>query len=78
MIRDKIKIRILDLLNEAPASKTKIMYECGLSKGQMRVYVPDLINYGCIEYNRKSRVYKISDKGKRLLESLGSISLRMK
>jgi predicted transcriptional regulator len=75
MIKDRLKIRILNLLNEAPASKTKIMYEAGLSKGQMRVHIPDLIKDEFIEYNHSSRVYKIRDKGKRFLESLSSISI---
>jgi predicted transcriptional regulator len=75
MIRDRLKIRILNLLNEAPASKTKIMFEAGLSKGQMRVHIPDLIKDECIEYNHRLRVYKIRDKGKRFSESLSSISI---
>jgi predicted transcriptional regulator len=63
------------LLNEGPANKTKIMYEAGLSKGQMRVHIPDLIKDECIEYNHRLRVYKIKDKGKKFLENLNSISL---
>ena len=75
MIRNRLKIRVLNLLKEGPDSKTKNMYETGLSKGQMRVHIPDLIKDDCIEYNHRLRVYKIRDKSKRFLESLSSISI---
>jgi len=75
MIRNRLKIRILNLLSEAPANKTKIMYEAGLSKGQMRVHIPDLIKDECIEYNHRLRVYKIKDKGKKFLDGLSSLTI---
>lgn len=62
-IRDRLRLRILNLLKEGLASKTKIMYEVGLSRGQMRIYVPDLIEK-YVEYNHMLRAYEIRDNGR--------------
>lgn len=73
--RVKIKFRILQLLAESPASKAKIMYEAGVSSGQMKFYMPDLIKDELIEYVNRSREYKIRNKGRILLENMTSGAL---
>lgn len=66
--RTKLKFRILQLLSESPADKIRIKYEAGLSAKQMIYYMRELIKDEFVEYVQYSRVYRIREKGRKLLE----------
>jgi predicted transcriptional regulator len=65
--RTKIKFRILQLLSESPADKNRVKYEAGLSSKQMMYYMPDLIKDQFVEHIQHSGVYRIREKGKKII-----------
>ena len=56
-------------------NKTRIMYGAGLSFKQMNEYLPQLVDKGLLEYNEKTKVYKITAAGVEALSHYQKLSL---
>jgi len=66
--REEIFVSILNTVGTNGARKTKIMYSSFLSYHMLVEYLDVLTNNGFLEYEKISRIYKVTPKGFRFLE----------
>jgi predicted transcriptional regulator len=66
--REEIFVSILNTVGTDGARKTKIMYSSFLSYHMLVEYLDVLTNNGFLEYEKISRIYKVTPKGFRFLE----------
>src|SRR5688572_10309993 len=57
------------------SSKTRVMYGAGLSYFQMSSYLKELEAMGLVEYDKLSRQYRTSQKGKDFLKSFRQLTV---
>jgi predicted transcriptional regulator len=75
--RDRLDIfaRILESASKIQGiTKTRIMYEVQLSYNQVKEYVPYLQRRELMSYDAEKRVYRTTNKGKRVLELYNKIN----
>lgn len=73
--RYKILSQILDICTDG-ASKTRVVYRGNLNFSTVNIYLDLLIKNGLIEENneQKHKMYKTTEKGMNLLESIKQIN----
>jgi predicted transcriptional regulator len=59
---------MLQVVNEAGAKKTQIMYKANLSYNLLKKYLADIVEAYLIRFERKAGCYIITLKGKMFLE----------
>jgi predicted transcriptional regulator len=64
--RTEIVVQILEVASKT-ATETKMMYEAFLSHNQLKDYIAALESNGLISYDEKTRLYRTTDRGFRLL-----------
>ena len=67
--RTEIIAEILEDINkDGGKNQTKLMFKACLSHNQLKGYLMLLIQNGLLEYYKEDRIYKITEKGMRLLD----------
>ena len=66
----EITALILGAVYKPGVNRTRIMYEAFLSFHQIKDYLSVLTKKGLIEYQRGDMTYRITDKGKDILEKM--------
>jgi len=65
--RFEIVFMILDAVRQGDATRTKIMYKAYLSYMQVKEYVSHMEQSALIQYEAGTQVYRITDRGRKLM-----------